>query len=117
MAKAQRIEYSRIPGIYEPIERTIEYTVCDKCGSAEIICLENKPAPQFSGAFEGAVSLVIAVSFYGGVIIGLVTHSLQLFCGLPGIALIVFLLYGLLTYPFGRRCTYKCSQCGNEDIT
>lgn len=117
MAKAQRLEYDRIPGIYEPIERIIEYTVCDKCGSDDIACIENKPAPEFSGRVNGAFSIIIIGSFYGGVIIGLLTQSAVIFCGLGSIALLAVVLYGLLTYPFGRHSTYKCNQCGNEDIT
>ncbi len=117
MTKVTETATYRMPGVYEPIEYIAKtYTICDECGSTDIRYKGNAHVPVF---VNGVFSIVIIVSFYGGCILGLITHDLKIFGGLVMLSVIAFLAYMCLT-SFIERNNHKnpkCNQCGNEHIT
>ncbi len=117
MTKVTETSTYRIPGVYEPIEYIAKtYTICDKCGSTDIRYKGNAHVPGF---VNGVFSIVIIVSFFGGCILGLITHNLNIFGGLIILSIIaLFIFMGLIS--FIERNNHKnpqCNQCGNEHIT
>ncbi len=117
MTKVSTTGSYRIPGVYEPIEYIVEtHTICDECGSADISYKGNAHVPD---SVNGVFSLVIIVSFYGAVILGLITHN-QIICGGLGMTSVIALVVFSCLTGFVERNNYKnpkCNKCGNEHIT
>ena len=113
MATAKTTESYRIAGVYEPIEYTIEYKVCDECGASDIC----EVGSHVSGSINGAFSVVIIMSFYGTFILGLITFDLQLCDGLGMLSVVALILYLSLMKYVERNNHLKCNKCGNEHIT
>ena len=113
VTKAVVTESYSIPGVYEPIEYTVEHIVCDICGSSDVGVQGNQESALITGTF----SVVIIVAFYGGVVAGLITHGLIIFGGGVMISVIALLIYfGVMKY-IERNNHWKCNACGNENIT
>jgi len=116
MTKVITIEYDRIPGVYEPIERAVEHHICDECGSPDIGYQGNTYVSAF---ISGSFSLVIIVSFYAAIVAGFITYNLKICVGLGMISLIASLIYFcLLAYVERNNDKHlKCKKCGNEHVT
>lgn len=123
MTKVSKTDSYRIPGVYEPIEYVVEaHTICDKCGSADISYKRNAHLPA---SVNGGFTLVIILSFYGGVVLsfgemllGFFNYNLIIF-GLWIISIIAFIVFCFLTAYVERDNgkNPKCNKCGNERIT
>jgi hypothetical protein len=117
MTKVSTTDTYRIPGIYEPIEYIVEtHTVCDVCGSADI---SYKGNAHLSESTTLTFTLVIMVSFYGSILLGLITSNLEI-CGGLGIVSVASLMIYILLSNYVERDNNKeprCNQCGNENIT
>lgn len=117
MTKVSTTDSYRIPGVYEPIEYIVEtHTICDVCGSADIRYKGNAHVPA---SVNGAFSLVIIVSFYGAILLGLITHNMNICAGAGMISVIALAIFLCLTL-YVERDNHKsprCNQCGNEHIT
>lgn len=117
MTKVGTTATYRIPGVYEPIEYIVEtHTICDECGSSDIGYKGNAHVPD---SVTGVFTIVIIVSFYGAVIIGLITHSQIICAGLGTLSVITLLIFVCLTSYVERNNSKnpKCNKCGNEHIT
>ncbi len=117
MTKVSTKASYRIPGVYEPFEYFVEtHTICDKCGSTDIRYKGNAHVPA---TVNGVFSIVIIVSFYGAVILGLITYNLKIFGGLGLLSIIALLVFSCLTSYIERNNhkSPKCNNCGNEQIT
>lgn len=116
MTKIIETDTYRIPGIYEPIEYVVKtYTICDKCGSADI---RNKSNAHLPASIIGGFSLVIVVSFIGGIVLAF-GKMLMGFIGVWIISLVTFIAFGCLTgyVELNNNKNPKCNACGNEHIT
>ncbi len=117
MTRITETAFTRIAGVYEPVEYVARtYTICDACGSEDISYKANAHLPD---RVTGVLSIVIFVSFYGGLILGLITHSLKILGGLVMMSIITFLIYYCLASYIERNNhkNPKCNQCGNTHIT
>jgi hypothetical protein len=113
VTKVSETKSYHIPGLYEPEEYTVTHTICDACGSSDI----GEVGSHLSRSVDGVFTLVILASFYGAVIVGLVTHDLTLCGGIGMISVIAGVAYLVLTRYVERNNHLKCNQCGNQHIT
>jgi hypothetical protein len=113
MSKAYRTKTQKIPGIYEPIEYTVEYRICDQCGSSDI----SIQGIHLSLSINAVFSIVIMLFFYGAIVVGFITSNIKFCLGIGMISMLFLLIYlGLYKYVEGNNY-WKCNKCGNENIT
>ena len=113
MVKANRTESYRIAGIYEPIEYTVEYRICDICGAEDIVEVGKHLSSFVNGAFSFVIIALSLISVIGGII----TSSLRLCGGLALFAIIVLVSLLSLTKFVERNNHFRCNKCGNEHVT
>ena len=113
MAIVKEIKYSKIPGIYEPEEYTVDVRICDKCGSREI----STQGKFLSTWINGVFTIGVLILFYGAIVIGLLTYDLNLCVGIEIISVVVLITFLLLTKFVERNNYYKCDKCGFDHVT
>jgi len=112
MTKVSETTYERIPGIYEPIEHTVTYTVCDECGSSDI-----GQVGIHLGCINVVFLLVVIASFSAAITVAFVTFDLKLLSSIGLLLLIACVTYLALEGYVTRNNHLKCNKCGNEHIT
>lgn len=116
MTKIRSTETYRIPGIYEPIEYTVEHIVCDECGTSDIH-YQRVHESRFVDGVLSVLLIAAIVFFYGAIVVGFITHRIELCWGTGMISVVALLIHYCLSSYGERDNYYQCNKCGNEHIT
>lgn len=108
MGKVRMTEFSRILGLYEPVENIYEYTYCDKCGSFD---LESYTYPYTVRLIVIRVAIVVVIGIFV-IAAGILAHSWIASCVVGVIGWMAFIVVAP-----GPGGFLRCRKCGNKDIT